>query len=46
MLEICGGDYAGICSSIYFEADVVVFINHDLGVYLVWMAVKSIKCIS
>ena len=42
MLEICGSDHAGICSSIYFQAHVVVFIDLDLGLNLVWMAVKGI----
>jgi len=42
VLEICGGDYAGICSSVYFQAHVLELANLDLGVNLVWMALEDV----
>ena len=43
MLEVCGGDYAGVRSHTYFQAHVVAFINLDLGIDLVWVPVKGVK---
>ena len=43
MLEVCGGDYAGVRSCIYFQAHAVAFVNLDLSVDLVWVAVEGVK---
>jgi len=42
VLKTCGGDYAGICFVIDLQAHVLELNNLDLGLNLVWMALRDI----